>query len=241
MDKILSYKQRIIDQLGNIKDSVILDYGCGRGDFINLLLKSNNKPKLIYAIDSSLDMINHIKHNFPADLVKPIICKDPQELIGLKFDKIICHNVLECVDDKLKFINAFANLLAANGIAIISHHDFDSSIYNSSNPKLTRKLIHEFADTQQEWQDHSDGQVGRKIPGLIAASIFKEKAKVETWRIVEREFKPGYYGFLLANMIAGFAKPKEMSLLTEDLLRKCQQHDYYFAIDLVVAILESPK
>lgn len=42
-------------------------------------------------------------------------------------------------------------------------------------------------------------------------------------------------------MIAGFAKPKEMSLLTEDLLRKCQQHDYYFAIDLVVAILESPK
>ena len=113
MNKILSYKQSIIDLCFTLKDKIVLDYGCGKGDFINLLLDNTEKPKIIYAIDSSLEMINHIKQNFSSKLVKPIICNNPEELTGLKFDRIICHNVLECIDNKLDFINIFSDFLIA--------------------------------------------------------------------------------------------------------------------------------
>ena len=77
----------------------------------------------------------------------------PTELKGAKFDNIICHNVLECVDHNLTFINAFKPLLSdKNGIFIRSHHDFDSAIFNSSFKVLTRNLVHHFVDTQQKWQ-----------------------------------------------------------------------------------------
>ncbi len=249
MTKVLSHKKKIITHLGQLNGATILDYGCGRGDFIELLLSSDEKPQQIYAVDSSLEMITHIEQFFDAaikiGLVVPKICKSPKELTGLSFDKIICHNVLECVDDKLDFINSFAPILADDGTFIISHHDFDSAIYNSSFKELTRELIHEFADTQQEWQDYADGQMGRKIPGLVASSVFKDRFTFETWRIVEREFKPGTYGFLMAKMIMDIVKdsydPKALELWVRDLEEAEKQQQYYFIIDLVVAVLKNVK
>lgn len=155
-------------------------------------------------------MINHIKERFNSSIVRPSQCKNPADLLGLKVDKIICHNVLECIGDKLQFINELNSILHDEGIAIISHYDFDSSIYNSSYKELTRQLIHQFADTKQKWQEYSDGQIGRKIPGLVAASCFKNKAKIMTWRIVEYDFKPGYYGYMMAEMIKHTTKHKEI-------------------------------
>jgi len=241
MNKILSYKQRIIDLCFSLKDKIVMDYGCGKGDFINLLLENTEKPKIIYAIDSSLDMINHIKQNFSSTLVKPMVCNDPKALTGLKFDRIICHNVLECIDNKLDFINRFSDILTPGGLAIISHYDFDSAIYNSSHKELTRDFVHQFSDTKQEWQNHSDGQIGRKIPGLIAASIFKDHAKIETWRLVEYDFQEGFYGFLMANMIKDVTQSKDVDEWINDLEAKHKNKDYYFAIDMVVAVLEQSK
>jgi uncharacterized protein YehS (DUF1456 family) len=70
-----------------------------------------------------------------------------------------------------------------NMIFLSSHSDFDAAIYRSDNQELTRQLIHHFADSKQGWQECSDGQVGRNIPGLIASSIFKNNDKFETWRV----------------------------------------------------------
>jgi len=246
MTKILLYKQQLLETLGPLQDTSVLDYGCGKGDLIKLLLEMNPQPKLIYVADSSLDMLEQVKVDFAEVIVQgiviPKLCQTPSDLSGLKFDKIICHNVLECVPNKITFINAFADILAKNGTLIISHIDFDSVIYNSSYKELTRALVYNFADTQQAWQEHSDGQIGRKIPGLVAASAFKDRTKCETWRRVEQEFKPGNYGFLMAEMIAQIAKnsydPKELELWLNDLTQKDKNQEYYFAVDLNVALIQ---
>lgn len=88
MTKILFYKQQLLEALGPLQDTSVLDYGCGKGDFIKLLLKMNPQPKLIYAVDSSLDMLEQIKIDF-ADviaqgLVIPRLCQTPRRLKRFK-------------------------------------------------------------------------------------------------------------------------------------------------------------
>lgn len=238
-----SHKQRLIDLLEDCGNATILDYGCGNGDFIELLLNANSKPKKILAVDSDEVMLLNVKRRFSANIDDGIVttklAQSPAELQG-KFDKVICHNVLECVDDKLDFINSFKTLITENSILVLSHHDFDSTIFNSAFKELSRNLVHYFSDTKQKWMKHSDGQIGRKIPGLINHSEFKEYAKHDTWRLVDTVFESGRYGYLMADMLMEVGKGKfgdaDMRAWYDDLSQKNKLGEYYFAIDLVVSV-----
>ncbi|OGT38231.1 MAG: hypothetical protein A3F11_04280 [Gammaproteobacteria bacterium RIFCSPHIGHO2_12_FULL_37_14] len=249
MKPVLYYKQELINILGDCKNAYVLDYGCGNGDFIDLLLHKT-LPKTIFAVDSDQNMIANIQKNFTSainqGIVIPKISSNPIELKEHRFDKIICHNVLECVEDKLAFINSFKLLLNQKSTFILSHHDFDSAIYNSTYKNLSRNLVHHFSDTQQEWQKYSDGQMGRKISGLIHRSVFQKYAKCETWRLVETEFIDGTYGFLMADMVLEIAKKYSdefdsiaLEAWKQDLIEKNKTKDYYFAIDLNYSVCVS--
>lgn len=242
--KIPAYKYKLFELLGDCKEKRVLDYGCGWGDFITLLTTDRSIPKEIIAVDSSSDMLAIIKENHATfideKIVVPKLVSDPSILSGEKFDKIICHNVLECVNNKLEFINAFHALLNDHAVFILSHHDFDSIIYNNADKALSRNLVHHFSDTQQAWQEHVDGQMGRKIPGLMARSLFHGNVRCETWRIVETEFKEGKYGYQMAENIMEASKNNfndaDRNSWYQDLVSKDKSNDYYFAIDLVIAV-----
>jgi SAM-dependent methyltransferase len=230
---------------GDIGKATILDYGCGKGALIKFLLQYSYRPKSIHAVDIHNDMIDAVKCRFCQEINSGIVTTQlvskPRDLVGQKFEKIVCHNVLECLEDKVGFINEFCDLLSHDGILILSSNDFDSTTFNSSYKQLTRDLIHHFADTKQKWQEHCDGQMGRKIPGLIGNSVFKERTTCWTIRIVETEFSPHKYGYLLANMILDIAKSrfdaKKLEEWFADLENLNKKGEYYFAIDLVVATI----
>lgn len=243
MKDVISYKKSLIDLLGNCENEIILDYGCGKGDFVELFLGADKKPKTILAVDSDENMITHIKKRFSSSIDKGILLTkvvDHPADLHETFDKIICHNVLECVDKKLDFINSFADVMAENAVFILSHHDFDSAIYNSAFTELSRNLIHYFSDTKQDWMKFADGQMGRKIPGLINHSVFNRHAKIATWRMVDTTFEQGTYGYLMADMINDVGREKftndELKSWRDDLVQKSYLGEYYFAIDLNVAI-----
>jgi cyclopropane fatty-acyl-phospholipid synthase-like methyltransferase len=244
MDNITLYKSNLIDLLGDLKDKKILDYGCGKGDFIKLLIDKKSGVKSIHAVDSSEQMIEDVKIAFAEEIKQGLITtqliNSPKSIVA-EFDRIICHNVLECVDDKISFIMQFKELLNDGAMFLLSHHDFDSAIYNASDKELSRILVHNFADTKQQWQEYCDGQMGRKIPGIIAQTIFSNKTQFQAIRIVEKDFSPGNYGYLMVEMILLANKSKfdqkNLDSWVKDLEEKNRIRDYYFAIDLVVAIL----
>jgi len=251
MTRVLTYKKDLVAMLGETENANILDYGCGSGDFIELLLsgqekRGRKKPHLIYAVDSNPKMLDAIQFKFKDEFAAGIVacerCDSPKDLsTTIIFDKIICQNVLECLENKVEFIDSFQSFLASDGIFILSHHDFDSALFNSAYKQLTRELIHCFSDTKQSWQEHCDGQMGRKIPGLINQSVFRDASCVKTMRITETELIPGNYGYLMVQMLLSTAKEhfkeEDILLWRQDLEEKSETGTYYFAIDMVVAVL----
>lgn len=243
-DHITNYKKILLNNFSDIDGQTILDYGCGTGDFIEIML-SKSLPKKIIAIDSSEEMMSSVSDRFKSHIedgiVVPVIAHDPSSVMNETIDKIICHNVLECVKDKIGFINSLRNILKKDaGLLLLSHHDFDSAMYNSEYKQLSRDLIHHFSDTQQDWQENVDGQMGRKIPGIITKSDFGNNFKSTTWRIVEREFSEGCYGHMMAKMLmsvgAGTFDASKMQDWHNDLVSKSKSGEYYFAIDLVYCL-----
>lgn len=242
MTGLMLYKKELLSLLGDLKNLKILDYGCGRGDFIELML--NQTPKKIHAVDCIQSTVAEAEINFQKYVSNGTLSMETVEdpnFIEDKFDRIICHNVLECIENKVNFIDKFDRLLLPQGIFLLSHHDFDSAIYNSSYRELTRELIHNFADTQQKWQEHGDGQMGHKIPGIIEKSVFKGRANCFIIRKMERVFSAGNYGYLMANMIMEVAKKRfdnaALKDWYEDLDNLSKSMDYYFAIDLLIAMI----
>ena len=242
MKAITQLHQKLINSVGPLNGKSVLDYGCGRGDMIELLLHISNGPQMIFAVDSNEEFIRGIETRFGNAIgTKKLFtqtCSNPYDLVKHRFDIIFCHNVLECVADKQKFVKDIFHLLKPGGILLLSHHDFDSVIYNSEFKELTRNLVHCFADTKQDWQANHDGQMGRKIPGIFARANVKN-ATFEIWRMVENSYDSGDYGFLMSKMILDVCKNQfskhELDLWRQDLESKAKNKDYYFAIDVVVA------
>ncbi len=233
--------KRLINYFGSIENVIILDYGCGTGGLIKALLEQPKHPKEIYAVDINPTMIEKVNSSFSKDisrgLIKTSVMSDPKELTGTTFDGIFCHNVLELINNKEQFVTALYDLLKKDGSLIISHMDFDSMIYNSAFKELTRKLIHNFPDTKQAWMASVDGQMGRKIPGIIKRAGI-EKSEFETWRWTETTFHEKDYGFLLANLLLDAAAnsfdAKELLAWKKDLEEKAKNRDYFFAVDIDV-------
>lgn len=234
--------QKLIDYFGTTKNLSILDYGCGTGGLTKILLQQKDRPSNIYSVDIDPKMIGKVNNSFTSEIsqktLKTDVINDPKDLSGKLFDGIFCHNVLELVNSKEEFVSDLYNLLTENGTLILSHMDFDSIIYNSSFKELTRKLVHNFADTKQEWMAFSDGQIGRKIPGIIKRSNI-QNFSFETWRWTETAFDENDYGFIMANMLiesAGNSFNKdELIAWKKDLEKKAKSQDYFFAIDIDVA------
>lgn len=117
----------------------------------------------------------------------------------------------------------------------MSHHDFDSAIYNSNSIDLTRSFIHKFSDTKQAWQKHSDGQIGRKLAGIFHQSDFKNFL-CETIRFVEYHYDEDSYGYHMSQWIASSVKSdfsdEEINEWLNDLKKLSTNNEYYFAIDI---------
>jgi 2-polyprenyl-3-methyl-5-hydroxy-6-metoxy-1,4-benzoquinol methylase len=111
-------KKIVLTQLGNIKGKRILDFGSGTGFTANYFAQDNQ----VVAIEPS------------EETVKDRYCDyEYQQIVGTTnilrklenetFDIILCHNVLEYVDDREEIVNEFYRLLKPEGMLSIVKHN----------------------------------------------------------------------------------------------------------------------
>ena len=112
------FKKIVWKQLGDMEGKKILDFGSGEGITANHFAEKND----VTAIEPSKEMLS----NAWKDYEYTQIVVDVNALSSFKnetFDMIICHNVLEYIDDKAAVIKALARVLKKDGIISIVKHN----------------------------------------------------------------------------------------------------------------------
>ena len=112
------FKKTVWKQLGDMEGKKILDFGSGEGITANHFAEKND----VTAIEPSKEMLS----NAWKDYEYTQIVGDVNALSAFKnetFDMIICHNVLEYIDDKAAVIKALARVLKKDGIISIVKHN----------------------------------------------------------------------------------------------------------------------
>lgn len=140
-------------QIGEVKGLRILDFGSGFCVTANHYAKENT----VIAVDPNPDMIrNRVAENEYEQVTGGIeILKDYHKE---SFDLIICHNVLEYVEDKEQYLFQFRRLIKKDGkISIVKHNH---------NGRIMSKIVFE-NDLEQAMNLLDGGEVIARNFGKI--------------------------------------------------------------------------
>ncbi|SEW31919.1 class I SAM-dependent methyltransferase [[Clostridium] fimetarium] len=114
----LLQKKMIWNQLSFIHNKKVLDFGSGYGISANHFAVNNE----VVAIEPNEEMIaGHIIENQYVQLKGSI--DKLKEIESDFFDIILCHNVLEYVDERIEILNEFGRILKARGtLSVVKHN-----------------------------------------------------------------------------------------------------------------------
>lgn len=112
------FKRIVWVQLGEIEGKRILDFGSGEGITANYLAKKN----VVVAVEPSEDMLRNRWDDYEYKQIVGDV-SNLSEFENESFDLIICHNVLEYIDDKEQVINELCRLLKVGGMLSVVKHN----------------------------------------------------------------------------------------------------------------------
>lgn len=112
------FKRIVWKQIGEIEGKRILDFGSGEGITANYFARKNE----VIAIEPSEEMLENAWKDYKyRQIVGDVyaLSEFPDE----SFDLIICHNVLEYIDDKAEITKALTRVLKNDGVLSVTKHN----------------------------------------------------------------------------------------------------------------------
>ena len=163
----------IVDCLGLTPGDVLLDVGCGNG-FTLATAASRVADIAVVGLDldemalaaarSWLDAIGVRRGLLRADVAAPLPLPDRS------VTHVVCHDVLENLEDPVGLMVEAHRVLAAGGTSVWSHVDYDSVVVSGADRRLTRRIVHAYGDASSEGIGRTDAQMGRKLAALVGRS-----------------------------------------------------------------------
>jgi SAM-dependent methyltransferase len=234
------FHARVAGLAGVTSGARVLDLGCGRGLTVPHLLAAAGTSGEVVAVDRMTDSLAAIRERYSAFVASghlTLVDLDiaaPLPFGSASFDSVVCQNVIECVTDRRGLLTEIHRILRPGGVAVIGHYDFDGVLLASDDRVLTRCMVHGYADQTQKWQDASDGQMGRLLPGLVTGAPFSE-ATTETVLFVDLSLSNDSYAMVhLVGMVAlsrAFGVPEERAKAWLDSLQtRSRAGQFYYAL-----------
>jgi SAM-dependent methyltransferase len=214
----------------------VVDLGCGTGSTL-----AQVEAALLVGVDVSsaaLDRAAEALTPVHGDrfLLVQADLKDPLPIAAGSADRVLCHDVLECLPDTDDFVAEAARLLSSDGRLILAHTDYDTLVFTSEDLRLTRRLVHAYCDTQQPWMDAVDGTIGRhlvEVAGRCGLVVEDVQATV----VLSRNFQPGELGWGYAHNIvgalqgAGWTEQAELDEWLDGLRRLDERGAFLFSLN----------
>ena len=145
------YYDILFDQLQAIKGKRVLDFGSGFGLVANHLAKENQ----VLAVEPNEEMVALRAQDHPYQQ----FVGSPDQLANLEdasFDVILCHNVLEYVEDRKAILKEFTRLLKPDGLlSIVKHNEVGRVLQTVVFENNTQKALDLLAG--QDLETHSMG------------------------------------------------------------------------------------
>lgn len=158
-------KQIVWQQMGEITNKKILDFGSGIGVTADYLAKHND----VTAIEPNEESVSlRWQENPYQQILGDVKClKDFED--GT-FDMIVCHNVLEYAkEERIEIVNEFARLLKKDGqISLVKHN-------RPGRVMQMIVLLNDF-DSANSLLDGNDGMISK-----FGAIQYYEDSEVEQW------------------------------------------------------------
>ncbi len=234
MKQLLNEKLVTLTDVEVDRQYAILDLGCGSGQLLEALSKVVSNQSKLVGIDAIKEAIDQAKTRLPNIDFHHEKFIDSLSFPDASFDIVISVDTLECIPDKESLINEIHRVLKPNSKVIFAHWDWDTQIYNSAHKDIIRKFVAKFSDWQQPWMDSSDGLMGRKLWGQFQSGG-KFHGHMDSFSLMETEYKPGNYGYdrlhdLTDLVKKGEIKGSEYDLVLRDMESLNASEQYFYSV-----------
>src|SRR5215217_4835902 len=242
---VLDRHRRLASALPEPRPRLVADLGCGDGATM-VALRNRFGPELELIgverrepeLDPSLQEDPHVRIVL-ADLNKRLPFEDAS------FGGAVCHNTLEALPSADAFLAEVLRVLAPGAHLLLSHTDLDTLVFHTSDLDLTRRFVHAYADTQEEWMDAADGTIGRKLPAIARRSPF-ELVSTQAWVEVDTDFAQGETADVAVQGIAAAVRRDHRELASQleawvdDLRVHAGLGEFLFSVNDYAVLLRRP-
>ncbi|MBE5874585.1 MAG: methyltransferase domain-containing protein [Lachnospiraceae bacterium] len=188
-------KKIIWAQLGDIKGKYILDFGSGEGITANHFAKDNR----VVAVEPWEEMLKDRWQDYEYRQIHGGV-EALSEFADNTFNVIICHNVLEYIDDKEAIINELHRVLKPGGTLSIAKHNRAGRVMQMAVLLDDMEKAHALLDGKNsaaskfgEIRYYEDNMVSEWNPGLKLVECYgirtfwdlqqkQEKHNLEEWQ-----------------------------------------------------------
>ena len=151
------------------------------------------------------------------------------------FVAVFSRDTLECVPQPEVVLQELARIVTPGGVMLVAHWDWDTQVFNIADVDLSRKMVRAFADAQQNWMEHVDPAMGRKLKGLVLQKNGLELLDYGVLVLVETTWERGRYGFDLSYEVADLAvkqqriSPDDASRWLAELTEAQRRATYFYS------------
>ena len=188
-------KKIVWAQLGDIRGKNILDFGSGEGITANHFAENNN----VVAIEPSAEMLVNRWVDFEYRQIQGDVTK-LSDFEDNTFDMIICHNVLEYIEDKQSILAELYRVLKPHGVLSVVKHNRAGRVMQMAVLLDELEKAHELLDGKNSTaskfgaiRQYDDEMISKWTPGLKNMDCFgirtfwdlqqnQEKHNTEEWQ-----------------------------------------------------------
>ena len=237
---VVAQRARVLEALALQRGERVADLGCGPGLLALDMAHRVGMQGAVHGIDASASMLTIAARRCYGKAWVQLALGDVGKLPypDNYFDAVVCTQVYEYVADIDGALRELQRVLRSGGRAVLVDTDWESCIWNSSDPARMRSVI-------EAWDRHCPHP---HLPLTLAARSRAAgllPGAMDVVVLLNDRLDPNTYSFGMITTLATWAKKhldeQQARDWAEDLRILGERGEYFFSLNRYLLVVEKPK